>query len=454
MNEYKGDNRLLLGIVFSVLTFWLFAQAMLNIAPTVGEDLGISTSMLNIGVSITPLFSGIFVVVLGGLADKFGRVKLTYIGLVLNIIGSFLLILSKAAILFVIGRAFQGLSAACIMPATISLVKAYYKGRERQRAVSFWAMGSWGGSGFCSLFGGFVATYLGWKYVFVFSIIISVLSFLLMLKTPESKVIETEKTKFDLLGVVVFVIVMLALNLFITKGSDLGIFSFKSILLLLVFVVGIIIFYKIEISNEHSFVDFSLFKNKMYFGATLSNFLINTVAGTLLIINTYVQQGRGLNAAQTGVLSLGYLVLVLITIRIGEKLLQKLGAKRPMIFGTLITALGVAFMSLTFFDGITYFVMVFIGYALFGVGLGMYATPSIDTAISTVSEEKVGVASGIYKMASTLGGAIGVAVSASIYSQVSSLSGHTTAIVSGLMVNVVFCLLSFLSIIVILKNVD
>lgn len=72
---YKGTNKLIVGIVFGVITFWLFAQAMVNIVPAVQEDLSINLGTLNIAISITSLFSGMFIVVAGGLADRIGRKK-------------------------------------------------------------------------------------------------------------------------------------------------------------------------------------------------------------------------------------------------------------------------------------------------------------------------------------------------------------------------------------------
>src|SRR5574339_702268 len=90
-STFRGNDRLLLGIVLSVVTFWLFAQTTLNISPTMGSDLGIEQNWINIAVSITALFSGIFIVVMGGLGDRIGRVKLSLIGLGLSILGSFLI---------------------------------------------------------------------------------------------------------------------------------------------------------------------------------------------------------------------------------------------------------------------------------------------------------------------------------------------------------------------------
>ena len=183
---YEDTNRLILGIVLAVVTFWLFAQTTLNVAPTMRDDLHITNSDSNIAVSITALFSGIFIVVAGGLADQFGRVKLTYIGLALSILGSLLLALSPpgTAMFLMAGRIIQGISAACIMPATLALMKAYFSDKERQRALSFWSIGSWGGSGVCALFGGFIASTIGWRWIFWMSIAVAIASFILIRGTP------------------------------------------------------------------------------------------------------------------------------------------------------------------------------------------------------------------------------------------------------------------------------
>ena len=170
---FEGNNKLLIGIVLSVITFWLFAQSLVNVVPILEDSFNTDIGTVNIAVSITALFSGMFVVGAGGLADKYGRIKLTNIGIILNILGSLLIIISNIPLLLILGRLIQGLSAACIMPATLSIIKSYYIGKDRQRALSYWSIGSWGGSGVCSFFGGAVATLLGWRWIFILSIIIS-----------------------------------------------------------------------------------------------------------------------------------------------------------------------------------------------------------------------------------------------------------------------------------------
>lgn len=423
--NYHGTNKLILGIVLAVITFWLFAQTTLNIAPAMSTDLKISHDLNNIAVSITALFSGIFIVVAGGLADRIGRVKMTYIGLLLSIAGSLLIVISPSgtAVFLLAGRIFQGLSAACIMPATLALMQAYFDGKERQRALSFWSIGSWGGSGLCSLFGGLIASTIGWRWIFIISIIVAIISYLLLRGTPENKVVTTVKKPFDWAGLIAFIIAMVALNIVIGQGSSLGWLSPAVLISIAVFIISAIVFFWIEVKSKNSFIDLTLFKNKTFSGATLSNFLLNGAAGTLLVSLALVQEEAGLSSLQSGLITVGYLVAILSTIRVGEKLLQKMGPRKPMLLGCLITGIGILLTSCTFLLAKEYIIVAFVGFTLFGVGLGFYATPSTDAAVSNVPGDKAGSASGIYKMASSLGAAFGVAISAAIFYGLSKMKG-------------------------------
>jgi DHA2 family multidrug resistance protein-like MFS transporter len=443
---YKGNDKLILGIVLGIITYWLFAQALLNTVPDIQKDLGMDVSTIGIGISITALFSGIFVVIAGGFVDRFGAVKLTVIGLVLSIVGSALLIMAHSTPLFITARVIQGFSAACIMPATLSIVKAYYDGEARQRALSFWAIGSWGGTGICSLAGGAIATSMGWRWIFVFSIAVAIISLVLLKGTPETKTVASNN-KFDYVGLVPFIIAMISLNLVITRGGSFGWTSWITMSLIILFVLSAIIFFMNGFKKgDDSFIDFSIFKNRAYSGATLSNFLLNMVAGSLIIINTYLQLARGFTSFQAGLLSIGYLICIMITIRIGEKLIRKVGARKPMMIGPFITSIGVALMALTFLEDLAYIIAVIVGFILFGIGLGLYATPSTDTAVSNSPADKAGVAIGIYKMSSTLGGSTGIAVCASVFGALSISNSAGFAAMTGLGICAALCILSMLSV--------
>ena len=421
---YQGNDRLLFGIIMGVIAFWLFAQTTLNVAPDMQKDLGLDSSMMNIAVAITALFSGIFIVVLGGLADRVGRLKVVRSGFYLNIVGSLLIGVAPSGTLGTVclltGRALQGLSAACIMPASLALVKTYWDGAARQRAVSLWSIGSWGGSGVYSLFGGLVAEHFGWRYIFFASIVVAIIGLALMKGTPESKAESKGDYKFDLAGVLTFMVAMIALQIFVTQGNKLG---WTSPFILVMAALSIAFgtsFFMIEGRRAHAFVDFKLFQNSTYTGATISNFMLNGVAGTLLVSLQLVQRGGNMTAEAAGWLTIGYAIAIIAFIRVGEKLLQRFGSRRPMIWACLITGISILMLSPANIMLIDYKILAFIGYTLFGVGLAFYATPSTDAALSSLPAAQAGSGAGIYKMASSLGGAFGVAVSAAIFTALSA----------------------------------
>ena len=110
--------------------------------------------------------------------------------------------------------------------------------------------------------------------------------------------------------------------------------------------------------------------------------MLNGVAGgTLIVVNTYYQSQLGFSSLQAGLISITYLVAVLIMIRVGEKLLQNLVLK-PLLVGSGFAFLGLLLLSLTFLPNVAYIISSIIGYLLFGIGLGTYATPSTDTAVA------------------------------------------------------------------------
>ena len=150
LRSLRGNDRLLFGMILGVVAFWLFAQTTLNIASTMANGSRHRASVMNIAVSITALFSGHLHRRLRWAGrphrsgeDRPDRLRLRHRRLAPRRPGA-----GRArwpAPLLMVGRICQGLSAACIMPASLALLKAYWEGAARQRAVSLWSMGSWGG---------------------------------------------------------------------------------------------------------------------------------------------------------------------------------------------------------------------------------------------------------------------------------------------------------------------
>jgi DHA2 family multidrug resistance protein-like MFS transporter len=178
-------------------------------------------------------------------------------------------------------------------------------------------------------------------------------------------------------------------------------------------------FFIAESRAHNPFVNFALFRNSTYTGATISNFMLNGVSGMLLVSMLLLQLGGGLSAQAAGMLTLGYAIAIVAFIRVGEKLLQKFGARKPMIWGSLIVGVSIAMLMPTQLLLSEYRILAVTSYTLFGLGLAFYATPSTDAALSNLPDDQAGSGSGLYKMASSLGASFGVAISAAIFTALS-----------------------------------
>lgn len=476
---FQGNDKLLLGIVLAVAGFWLFAMTAGTVAPAIMDDINtggreyVDVNAMNFGVSVTALFSGLFIVLMGGIADRIGRVRISLLGVVLNIVGSAMLVLATGALalpLLIAGRALQGLAAACIMPATMALVKAYWDGPGRQRAVSMWSIGSWGGSGLAAVFGGAVVNGLGWRWIFILSIAVSVLAFFLIAGTPENKPAAGRSSGFDYIGLVLFVVGTLGVMIILIFGEQLGWASPTTIALVVVAVVAYAVFYRWERRVADPFIDFTLFRNTTFTGATISNFLLNGTIGILIVSQQLMQlagqrsDGTPYTAWDAGILSLGYGIFIIGFIRVGEKLLQRHGPRKPMIWGSLIVIVSILMLMQTELLIGQYVVFAVVAYCLFGLGLAFYATPSTDAALSNLPADQAGSGSGIYKMASSLGSAMGAAISlavftamargdATIIGEVVRMAGRTDNValreagMVALGINLIFTILAILSIV-------
>lgn len=418
-SAFTGTNSALLGLVLAVLTFWLFAQAALNIGPVMAQDAGLAQPLMNTAISLAALFSGMFVVIAGGFGDRFGRVRFLMIGLVINIAGSLLVAAATgglAAPMMLVGRALQGLAAAFIMPTSLALVKDYWIGEDRQRAVSMWSIGTFGGSGLAALVGGFLtASFVGWRGLYLLSVVVSVVAMLLIRQIPESRPAAGLAKRLDVVGIASFLVALLTAQVVATQGSSLGWTSPLILALAVVCVIALVVFFRQEAGNPEAFIDFRLFRSRSFSGAVLANFLMNSCVGVMTVALWMLQFAGGMSPATAGYVTLGYAVCVIAFIRVGEKLLQKLGPRKPMALGAATMVLAITMLGFTNLYETTYVVMSAIGFSLFGLGLAFFATPATDTALSSLPNEVAGSGAGLFKMASSLGAAFGLAGSTTIF---------------------------------------
>lgn len=431
-NDYQGSNMLLLGICLAVLAIWIFGMSASMVQmPKIAESLKVSEADLSTPLSLTGLFSGVLIVLAGRFADNYGRVRFTIIGLIANVLGSLLLIVAPNVFVLSLGKALLGVAAACIMPATLSLVKSYYQGDARHRAVTRWSMSSWGGAAVASILVGAITTAINWRISYVFSIVMSIAAFFLIVPTPESKAKEKPRG-LDIPGLFFLVTGLLSLNVFVSNVRKWGLSSVYSVVLLAYAIVAIILLIYIEKrAGKRAIIDMEVFKSAKFNITTLSNLIFNlTAGGSLYVLIAYAQDVFKLDPMHSGLLTVGYLVMVLIALPLGEKIMLKSSPKKPMIIGSLITMGSFVLLALTALPQVVYYGVSFVALALMGFGLGMYATPSTDTALSELSDETSATGSGVYKMASSLGASFGIVIAGSLYTIVQDAHSAAMAFVT------------------------
>lgn len=383
LTEYK-KNLILLGIILSVLTFWLFTQSMVNIGPVVSEQLLLDDASTNLMVSLASFVCGMTIVGLGKFADRLGCTSIFVVGNLLNIAGSSLLAFTPsgdfATVLVVTARILQGLSGAAVMASSLALVGRLWTGRKRSRAVSLWSIGSWGGAGFCAAFSGYIAaSQIGWKGLFIISALISVLSIWLTIPAKNLSRASVMRESIDYRGMLIFALVIACVQVLISYASILTISAmlvFVGLLLVLVFFLK-----NIEKKVENPLIDKSLLANKPFVGACSVNFLVSATGGSTAVALWIMQDGFGLSVAEAGAASIGFALGVVLCIRLGELLMRRFGSRIPIFTGSTIVMISLVLMMLTFLPRDSYVAVTTLAFTLYGIGVGLCATPTTDTAI-------------------------------------------------------------------------
>ncbi|HDF0215637.1 TPA: MFS transporter [Staphylococcus aureus] len=447
MNNTQSSPRsnIIIAIMLSALTYWLFAQSFINIGPLVGQTYQTSPAVLNLSISLTSFATGIFMVAAGDIADKIGQLRMTCMGLIISMVASLLLIISDITALLIIGRILQGLSAAILLPSTVGVLNNQFKGDYLRRAISYLMISTVGGIGLAGVIGGLIGTNFGWQTNFIISIVIAFIAILLLKGTPEKVSQHSHRHPFDYKGMSIFAVMIGSFTLLLTQGFEQGWFSTFSFICLSIFIITTLIFIIIERRHEVPFIDFSVLSNRPFIGAFLNNFVLNSGLGVTVVFFIYAQTHLGLSAAQSGLVTLPYAIVAVAMIRLGEKATLRFGGKLMLIIGPLFPVIGITIISMTSLQPSQYIIAVVIGFVICAIGNGLVATPGLTIAIFSMPNEKVGLATGLYKMSGTLGGAFGIALSTTVFSMLQLNYAPSVAATVTFIVSIVLMILGSLS---------
>jgi EmrB/QacA subfamily drug resistance transporter len=414
LDTQSHKNRAL--ILLALTQFMIVIDASItNVAlPTIGRDLQINQTDLSWVVNAYTLTFGGFLLLGGRLADLIGRRRMFMIGLVVFGLGSLLGGLAGSSNFLDGARALQGIGAALVAPAALSLVTTIFaEGSERNRALGVWGAVSGAGGAVGVLLGG-ILTQIDWRLVLFVNVPIAAIAIFAAPRVlPEGKD-PTEVTGFDIPGALSATLGLGVLVYAMVKASQDGWGSSGTIVRLAIAVVLLLAFVVIESRTRHPLLPFSIFRLRTLRGANLAGILTGmSLFSMFLFISYYLQYVLGYSAIKTGVAYLPLAVSIILSAGIASALVTRIGFKPTLIGGLILVAAGLFWFSRISVSG-SYLGDVLGPSILAGLGLGFTFVPVTIAAVTGTSGPQAGIASGLINTSQQIGGALGVAILVSV----------------------------------------
>ena len=420
----------MLGVV-AVAEFMVILDAsIVNVAlPTIKRDLGMSQQNLSWILNAYILMFGGFLLLGGRLADRLGR-RLVFMGGIAVFSGASLVCgLSQSEGTLLVARGLQGLGAAMVSPAALSIIlTTFAEGKERNRALAVWSAVAGAGGAAGLLFGGVLVDALGWRSVFFVNVPIGAAVLALAPRiVPESRAEAVAKAGYDLEGAVAITVGTIALVFTLMNADSWGWTSGRTIAGFVISAVLIAAFIVIERRHEDPLVPLRIFSNPSLAAAD-ATLLVMAAAlfGIFFFLTLYLQQVLGFSASKTG-LAYMPLSLTIIGASAGASRLVDRFTPKPVLVAGLIITIGGFVLLATLSDHSSYGTHVVPAMIMLGIGPGISFVPIIIAGTSGVAREDSGLASGLLNTTQQVGGALGLAI-------LSTVATHrtTTALHAGL----------------------
>jgi EmrB/QacA subfamily drug resistance transporter len=428
-----ADRRwLTLAIVGAAFFMTVLDVAIVNVAlPSIENDLNVTETTVQWVLIAYAITFGGFLLLGGRMADLLGRKRIFLVGLTLFTFASLVCGLATNIGVLIGARAVQGIGAAIISPAALSIVTTTFEeGAERNKALGIW--GALGGSGAAAgvLFGGILTKYLGWQWIFYVNVPVGALVFGLTLPfVPESRA-ELGHRRFDAAGAITVTSGLALLVYAISKAPDVGWGSARTILLLIASVAILAAFVVIERRSRAPLMPFRIFRIRSVLAANVAGFLLGAVIfANFLVLTLYVQQVLHWSALRTGVTFLATAGTTVIWAGVAQALTTKFGPRPVIVIGLLVLAASMGWYTQIPVDG-HFWPDLLPAYLTFALGLAFAFVPVTIAALAQVPPEDAGLASGLINTNQQIGGAIGVALASTIFvSSAKSLlkTGHSPA---------------------------
>jgi len=395
--------------------------------PTIGRDLHFSATSLQWVATVYGLTFGGFLLLGGRAADLLGRRRVLMLGLAVFTAASLACGLATGEGFLIGARAVQGLGAAVMLPAALSIVmNMFEEGAERNKAL-----GIWGGLGACGatvglIAGGLLTRYAGWQYIFYLNVPIGAVALLLAPSVvPESRLQTTARRRFDALGALTGTGGLVLLVDAISQAPQYGWGATRTIAVLTASAALLVAFVATESRVESPVLPLSIFRLRTLAGANTAGLLLVGSFYAFIFVGTlYMQEVLHYSALQTGMAWLAASLTSISLAGLSQLLVTRIGPKVVMAVGMTLIGAGVIWATQVPVHG--HFLANLIGpFVVVGAGTAFSFIPISIAGLAGVEEHQAGLASGLLSTSQQLGGALGIAIASSV------AAGHTKALLHG-----------------------
>jgi EmrB/QacA subfamily drug resistance transporter len=389
---------------------------IVNVAvPTIGRKLHLSESGLQWVVTAYGLTFAGFLLLGGRAADLLGRRRLLMAGLAVFTCASLGGGLASSDTFLIVMRGMQGLGAALVLPAALSIVMNLFpEGPERNKALGIWGgVGALGGT-VGLLAGGILTTCAGWQYIFFFNVPIGAAALIMAPRVvPESR-IGSARRRYDPFGAVSITAALLAFVYAISEAPQVGWAAAQTVAMLAAGAGLLTVFFVIEARVEAPLLPLPLLRLRSVSGSNAVGFLLGASFYTFVFLGTlYMQQVLRFSALAAGAAWMTASLTSLACAGLSQKIVTRTSAKAVMAVGMTLIGTGILWAAQAPPNG-SFWPDLAGPFLIAGVGTASAFIPISIGALAGVTERDAGVASGLLSTSQNLGGAIGVAVASSI----------------------------------------
>jgi EmrB/QacA subfamily drug resistance transporter len=430
MSERYATNPWVVLVLICLAQFMVVLDAtIVNVAlPSIQKDLGLSEANLQWIINAYTLVFGGFLLLGGRAGDLLGRKRLFLIGLVIFTGASLLDGLAVSSGMLIGSRALQGLGAALISPAALSIISTTFaEGQERSKALGVWAAIAIGGSAVGLILGGVLTQSFSWPWIFFVNVPVGVVGFVLSLRlVPESKD-EHAHRSYDIAGAVTVTGGLMALVYAIVKAETDGWGSATTIGFFALAAVLLVSFVVVERRSAEPLVRLSIFRVRSLTTANLVMFLVASGLFAMFFFNTlYIQRVLGYGPLKAGLAFLPFTAGIMVSAGLASTFAVRVGVRPIAAAGMLLTAGGLVWLSQLPVDG-SYLTDLLPPLVLSSLGMGAVFMPLTLIATTGLEDEDQGLASGLFNTSQQIGGALGLAILSTVAAGRSAHAGGSTA---------------------------